>query len=100
MVASTYESLAIKFAASDAFRHSVRGSSKLLDTMWGLSRRSFLAASAAFVAAPAVVRAQTAAEVDVAIIGAGAAGVAGRGGHAWGHRPLVFFVAGERQARR
>ena len=44
--------------------------------MSGPNRRLFLAASAAVVAAPALLRAQTAAEVDVAIIGAGAAGIA------------------------
>ncbi|HEX9070466.1 MAG TPA: FAD-dependent oxidoreductase, partial [Pseudolabrys sp.] len=44
--------------------------------MWRLSRRSFLAASAAVTAAPAIIRAQTAPEVDVVIIGAGAAGIA------------------------
>lgn len=41
-----------------------------------LSRRSFLAASAAFVAAPAVRLEAASANVDVAIIGAGAAGIA------------------------
>lgn len=40
-----------------------------------LNRRSFLAASAAFVAAPAIA-APAAAEVDVVIVGAGAAGIA------------------------
>jgi monoamine oxidase len=44
--------------------------------MSGPSRRLFLAVSAAVVAAPAVLRAQTAADVEVAIIGAGAAGIA------------------------
>src|SRR5690349_18290639 len=49
---------------------------KCLDTMSRPSRRLFLAASAAVVAAPALLRAQTAADLDVAIIGAGAAGIA------------------------
>jgi monoamine oxidase len=40
-----------------------------------LNRRSFLAASAAFVAAPAIA-APASAEIDVAIVGAGAAGIA------------------------
>jgi len=44
--------------------------------MSGPNRRLFLAASAAVVAAPALLRAQTAPEVDVTIIGAGAAGIA------------------------
>src|SRR3954453_5904281 len=43
--------------------------------MQRLSRRSFLAGSAALIGAPAVVRAQSA-DVDVAVIGAGAAGIA------------------------
>jgi monoamine oxidase len=43
--------------------------------MLRLSRRSFLAASAAFVAAPAIA-APAGADVDVVIIGAGAAGIA------------------------
>ena len=41
-----------------------------------LSRRSFLAASAALVAAPALAALQNAGDVDVAIVGAGAAGIA------------------------
>src|SRR5262249_58275807 len=64
--------------------------------MWGLSRRSFLAASAAFVAAPAVVRAQTAAEVDVAIIGAGAAGIAAARRIAAANRRFVLLEASDR----
>lgn len=43
--------------------------------MSGLSRRSFIAASAAVAAASSLVRAQTA-DVDVAVVGAGAAGIA------------------------
>jgi monoamine oxidase len=46
------------------------------DTMPQLSRRSFVAGSAALVAAPAVVPAQDIADVAVAIIGAGTAGIA------------------------
>jgi len=52
------------------------GTQQAFGTMWRLSRRSFLAASAAVTAAPALIRAQTASEVDVVIIGAGAAGIA------------------------
>ncbi|MGC2640632.1 MAG: NAD(P)-binding protein, partial [Pseudolabrys sp.] len=43
--------------------------------MSGLNRRSFLTASAAAIAAPSLVRAQTMADVDVVVIGAGAAGI-------------------------
>jgi monoamine oxidase len=68
--------------------------------MWGLSRRSFLAASAAFVAAPAVVRAQTAAEADVAIIGAGAAGIAAARRIAAAGRSFVVFEASNRVGGR
>jgi len=56
--------------------HSAPRIGKLSDTMPRFSRRSFLTASAALVAAPAV-RVQAATpDVDVAIIGAGAAGIA------------------------
>jgi monoamine oxidase len=68
--------------------------------MWGLSRRSFLAASAAFVAAPAVVRPQTAAETDVAIIGAGAAGIAAARRIAAANRRFVLFEASNRVGGR
>lgn len=64
--------------------------------MPGLSRRSFLAASAALVAAPAVVRAQTAAEVDVAIVGAGAAGIAAARRVAAANRRFVLLEASNR----
>src|SRR6266508_1946680 len=47
-----------------------------LETMPRLSRRSFLAASAAAIAMPALGAAATSGEVDVAIVGAGAAGIA------------------------
>src|SRR5512132_4195559 len=68
--------------------------------MWGLSRRSFLAASAAFVAAPAITRAQTAAEADVAIIGAGAAGIAAARRVAAANRRFVLFEASNRVGGR
>ena len=68
--------------------------------MWGLSRRSFLAASAAFVAAPAITRAQTAAEADVAIIGAGAAGIAAARRVVAANRRFVLFEASNRVGGR
>jgi monoamine oxidase len=74
--------------------------SKPLDTMSGLSRRSFLAASAALVAAPAVVRGQTGAEADVAIIGAGAAGIAAARRIAAANRRFVLLEASNRVGGR
>jgi monoamine oxidase len=69
--------------------------SKRLDTMSGFSRRSFLA-SAVLLSAPALARAQAAAEVDVAIIGAGAAGVAAARRVAVTSRRFVLFEASDR----
>ena len=66
----------MKFAAQRAFGHSERLPGKNSDTMSRLSRRSFLAASAALVAAPALGAKEPAADVDVVIVGAGAAGIA------------------------
>jgi len=91
----TYELLAIKFAAEGGFRHPVR-LSKRLDTMSGLSRRSFLVGSATTVAAPSVVLAQGSADLDVAIIGAGAAGIAAARRIAAANRRFVLLEASDR----
>src|SRR6478672_12162235 len=64
--------------------------------MSGPNRRLFLAASAAVVAAPALLRAQTAADVDVAIIGAGAAGIAAARRILAANRRLVMLEASNR----
>ena len=72
---------------------------KRLDTMSGPSRRLFLAASAAVVAAPALLRAQTAADVDVAIIGAGAAGIAAARRVLAANRRFVLLEATNRHRR-
>jgi monoamine oxidase len=64
--------------------------------MLRLSRRFFLAASAAVVAAPALLRAQQAAEVDVAIVGAGAAGIAAGRRVAAANRRIVLLEAANR----
>ena len=64
--------------------------------MSGLSRRSFLAVSAAVVAAPSVVRAQGGADLDVAIIGAGAAGIAAARRIAAAKRRFVLLEASDR----
>ncbi|HEX3339350.1 MAG TPA: NAD(P)/FAD-dependent oxidoreductase [Pseudolabrys sp.] len=64
--------------------------------MSGPNRRLFLAASAAVVAAPVLLRAQTAPEVDVAIIGAGAAGIAAARRVAAANRRFVLLEATNR----
>lgn len=64
--------------------------------MSGLSRRSFLVVSAAAVAAPAVVRAQSGADLDVAIVGAGAAGIAAARRIAAANRRFVVLEASDR----
>src|SRR4029077_10741501 len=69
---------------------------KRLDAMSGPSRRLFLAASAAVIAMPALLRAQTAADVDVAIIGAGAAGIAAARRILAANRRLVMLEASNR----
>ena len=69
---------------------------KRLDAMSGPSRRLFLAASAAVVAMPALLRAQAAADVDVAIIGAGAAGIAAARRILAANRRFVMLEASNR----
>ena len=64
--------------------------------MSGLSRRSFLAVSAAMVAAPSVVRAQGGTDVDVAIIGGGAAGISAARRIAAANRRFVLLEASDR----
>ena len=67
---------------------------KHLETMPRLSRRSFLAASAALAARPAVAAAApAAAEVDVVIVGAGAAGIAAARRVAAAGRKFVLIEA-------
>ena len=73
---------------------------KCLDTMSGPSRRIFLAASAAVVAAPSLLRAQTAADLDVAIIGAGAAGIAAARRFAAANRRFTVLEATSRTGGR
>src|SRR5262245_4714877 len=95
----TYELLAIKFAAEGGFRHPVR-LSKRLDTMSELSRRSFLVGSATAVAAPSGGLAQRSAALDVAIIGAGAAGIAAARRIAAANRRFVLLEASDRLGGR
>ena len=61
-----------------------------------LSRRSFLAASAALVTAPALSIPSSAAEVDVVIVGAGAAGIAAARRIAAAGRSFRLFEASNR----
>jgi monoamine oxidase len=67
----------MKFAMAHGFGHGRAAFVKHSDTMPRINRRSFLAAAAsAIVAAPTVARAQGFPDVDIAIIGGGAAGIA------------------------
>ena len=65
-----------------------------------LSRRSFLAASAALVTAPALSITSSAAEVDVVVIGAGAAGIAAARRLAAANRSFRLFEAADRVGGR
>src|SRR5450759_886189 len=65
-----------------------------------LSRRSFLAASAAFAAAPVLGAVSASGEVDVVIIGAGAAGIAAARRVAAANRSFRLFEAGSRVGGR
>ncbi len=65
-----------------------------------LSRRSFLAASAALVATPALAALQNAGDVDVAIVGAGAAGIAAARRVAAAKQSYRIYEAGGRVGGR
>jgi monoamine oxidase len=64
--------------------------------MSGLSRRSFLAGSTALLAAPALRTSKAASDVDVAIVGAGAAGIAAARRLIAGKASVALFEAGKR----
>jgi monoamine oxidase len=68
--------------------------------MTRLSRRSFLAASAALVTAPALSIPSSAAEVDVVIVGAGAAGIAAARRLTAANRSFRLFEAADRVGGR
>jgi monoamine oxidase len=86
----------MKFAAPRGFGQSAAFSVNHSDTMSRLSRRSFLAGSSALLAAPALRASAEDAEVDVVIVGAGAAGIAAaRRAHAAKAR-IALFEAGKR----
>ncbi len=86
----------MKFAVPRAFGHCAGPPSKHSDTMSRLSRRSFLAASAALVAAPALGAVPASGEVDVVIIGAGAAGIAAARRVAAAKQRFALVEAGNR----
>jgi monoamine oxidase len=69
---------------------------KHLDTMTSISRRSFLASAAALAAAPALGQVPASGQVDVAIIGAGAAGIAAARRVAAAGRPFALIEASNR----
>jgi len=73
-----------------------RLSANLSETMKRLSRRSFLAASAAAFAAPSIRVAAAPAEVDVVIVGAGAAGIAAARKLTAAGRRIAIFEASDR----
>jgi monoamine oxidase len=82
------------FAAEVRFGQGGTRRGKILETMKRLSRRSFLAASALAMAMPALRSVSEAADVDVVIIGAGAAGIAAaRRLAAAGRRAVVLEAA-------
>jgi monoamine oxidase len=88
--------LAMKFAAPRGFGQSGPAHVNHSDTMPRLSRRSFLAGSTALLAAPALRASAEDADVDVVIVGAGAAGIAAaRRVHA-GKARFALFEAGQR----
>ena len=86
----------MKFARHAAFGHSAAAPRKNSDTMSTLSRRSFLAASAALAAAPALGAVPASGDVDVAIVGAGAAGIAAARRVAAAKRRFALLEAGNR----
>ena len=73
---------------------------KQLETMRRLNRRSFISASAAVLARPAVGAVAPATAVDVAIIGAGAAGIAATRRIAAAGRKVVLLEASDRVGGR
>ena len=85
----------MKFAAPRGFGQSDGRYGKNSDTMSRLSRRSFLAASAAALVRPALA-ASDSAEVDVVIVGAGAAGIAAARRVAAAKRSFRLYEAGNR----
>lgn len=73
---------------------------KILETMSRLTRRSFLAASAAAFACPRLGAAQVSGEVDVAIVGAGAAGIAAARQLVAGKKSVLLLEAANRLGGR
>jgi monoamine oxidase len=67
-----------------------------LDTMTVINRRAFLASAAALAASPALGQVASSGEVDVAIVGAGAAGIAAARRVAAAGRRFALIEAGNR----
>ena len=86
----------MKFAAPRGFGHSGGKPGKNSDTMSRLSRRSFLATSAALIAVPALGVVPDAGDVEVVIIGAGAAGIAAARRVAAANRSFRLYEASGR----
>ncbi len=85
----------MKFAGPRGFGQSGNGHVNYSDTMPTISRRSSLAGSAALMATPAIRADAQAADVDLLVVGAGAAGVAAaRRAHAARARVVLFEASG------
>jgi monoamine oxidase len=82
--------------ASAAELAAERRSGNSLDTMMAITRRTLLASAAAFAAAPALGQVASSGDVDVAIIGAGAAGIAAARRVAAAGRRFALIEAGGR----
>jgi monoamine oxidase len=78
------------------FGHDADPDVNHLDTMSRLNRRTFLAGSTALLAAPALRSGEAASDVDVAIVGAGAAGIAAARRMIAGKARVALFEAGSR----
>jgi monoamine oxidase len=90
----------MKFASGSGIGQCGGAGVNHLDTMSRLSRRSFLAVSAAALAAPAGRASAQAADVDVAIVGAGAAGIAAARRALAAKARVALFEAGSRVGGR
>ncbi len=90
----------MKFAGAHMFGQCGGGRVNRSDTMSKLSRRSFLAGSAALIAAPAVQARADNFDVDLVVVGAGAAGVAAARRARAGKAHVALFEAGARSGGR
>jgi len=86
----------MRFAAQCGFRQTAALNINHSDTMPRLNRRSFIAAATAFAAAPALGAIPASGEVDVIIVGAGAAGIAAARRVAAAGRRFALIEASDR----